>query len=96
MGMAAHLEIVRNDLSVFAHIHPSGSAPMAALMLANNDSGNGTMMTMPDGSKMVMPEKIEPSFSIPYGFPEPGLYRVFVQFKRGDRIETATFDTLVH
>ena len=29
------------------------------------------------------------------GFPKPGLYRVFVQFKRGDKVETAVFDTEV-
>lgn len=97
MGMAAHLEIVRSDLSVFAHIHPSGSAPMAALMLASNDKGAGNSdgmagMTMPG---MKMPEKVEPEFSMPYGFPKPGLYRVFVQFKRGDKVETAVFDTEV-
>jgi len=94
MGMAAHLEIVRNDLSVFAHIHPSGSAPMAAVMLAG-DSGSGSVMTMPDGSTMAMPEKVGPELSMPYGFPKPGLYRVFVQFKRASTIETAVFDVRV-
>ena len=94
MGMAAHLEIVRNDLSVFAHIHPSGSAPMAAVMLAG-DSGSGSVMTMPNGSTMAMPEKVGPELSMPYGFPKPGLYRVFVQFKRASTIETAVFDVRV-
>jgi hypothetical protein len=94
MGMAAHLEIVRNDLSVFAHIHPSGSAPMAALMLAG-DTVSGATMTMPNGSSMAMPEKIGPELSMPYGFPKPGLYRVFVQFKRAGTIETAVFDVQV-
>jgi len=94
MGMAAHLEIVRNDLSVFAHIHPSGSAPMAALMLAGN-TGGGPTMTMPDGTTMVMPEKVGPELSMPYGFPKPGPYRVFVQFKRAGTIETAVFDVQV-
>lgn len=37
MGMAAHAAIVRNDLSVFAHVHPSGSVPMASF----NDGGGG-------------------------------------------------------
>ena len=35
MGMAAHAEIIRDDLSVFAHIHPSGSVPMASMMMAS-------------------------------------------------------------
>jgi hypothetical protein len=98
MGMAAHLEIVRNDLSVFAHLHPSGSAPMAALMLASNESGANSgskTMTMADGSMMTMSAKVEPDLSIPYGFPKPGLYRVFVQFKRAGKVETAIFDVHV-
>src|SRR5207249_365252 len=39
MGMAGHAEFVRSDLSVFAHIHPAGSVPMASLMMAQKDSG---------------------------------------------------------
>ena len=35
MGMAGHAEFVSSDMSVFAHIHPAGSASMAALELAN-------------------------------------------------------------
>ena len=34
MGMTAHAEIVRSDCSVFAHIHPTGSVPMASFELA--------------------------------------------------------------
>jgi hypothetical protein len=101
LGMAAHLEIVRSDLSVFAHIHPSGSAPMAAVMLANGETGAGNApslngMSMPNDSTMAMPASVEPEFSMPYGFPKSGLYRIFVQFKRGNKIETAVFDAQVH
>jgi hypothetical protein len=99
MGMGAHVEIARSDLSVFAHIHPSGSAPMAAVMLAGDTGGASGqamagMMTR-GGSKMEMPEKVEPEFSIPYGFPKPGLYRIFLQFKRAGKVETAVFDAQV-
>jgi hypothetical protein len=101
MGMAAHLEIVRSDLSVFAHIHPSGSAPMAAVMLANGETEAGSApslkgMTMPNDSRMEMPATVEPELSMPYGFPKSGVYRIFVQFKRGNKVETAAFDTRVH
>ena len=34
MGMAGHAAFVATDGSVFAHVHPSGSVPMAALGLA--------------------------------------------------------------
>jgi hypothetical protein len=53
-------------------------------------------MTMPNDSTMAMPAKVEPELSMPYGFPKSGVYRIFVQFKRGNRIETAVFDTQVH
>ncbi len=33
---------------------------------------------------------------MPYGFPKPGHYRIFLQFKRADKIETAHFDTVVN
>jgi hypothetical protein len=91
MGMAAHAEIIGDDLSVFAHIHPSGSAPMASMMMASADDSGVAPMA---GMKMPA-EKVAPEISLPYGFPKPGLYRIFLQFKRAGRIETASFDTRV-
>ena len=98
MGMAGHAEIVRSDLSVFAHIHPDGSVAMAALELAQQNSGSSTAtnaspsMTM----SMQMPaNSMSPEVSFPYGFPKPGEYRMFVQIKRAGRIETGVFDTQV-
>ena len=35
MGMAGHAAFVKTDGTVFAHVHPEGSAAMAAVMLAN-------------------------------------------------------------
>jgi hypothetical protein len=37
-----------------------------------------------------------PNLSMPYGFPKPGRYRIFLQFKRAGKIETAYFDTAVN
>ncbi len=91
MGMAAHAEIICDDLSVFAHIHPTGSVPMASMMMASADTSGASSM-----ADMKMPnEKVSPELSIPYGFPKRGLYRIFLQFKRAGRIETASFDTHV-
>jgi hypothetical protein len=87
MGMAAHAVIVRSDFRVFAHIHPTGSIPMASLSLMAGDEP-GTMLR-----GMVMPgDKIDPHITFPYGFPRPGLYRIFVQIKRAGRVETVAFD----
>jgi hypothetical protein len=97
MGMAAHAEVVCSDLSVFAHIHPSGTVPMAALHLAeagstdrSSPTATGMAMHMP-GSSSSLPS----SFSFAYGFPHPGDYRIFVQIKRSGRVQTTVFDTRV-
>jgi hypothetical protein len=96
MGMAAHAEIVSSDLQVFAHIHPSGSVPMASLMMASTNSADSMAgMNMSDMNPNTGPA-MSPELSMPYGFPKPGHYRIFLQFKRADKIETAHFDTVVN
>jgi hypothetical protein len=95
MGMAAHAEIVSSDLQVFAHIHPSGSVPMAALMMASTNSTDSMAgMNMSDMNMNAVP--LSPNLSIPDGFPTPDHYRIFLQFKRANKIETAHFDTAVN
>jgi hypothetical protein len=89
MGMLGHAAFVRTDLSVFAHIHPSGSVAMPALALAQPDNPHsGHAMPMDDGA---LPGEV----SFPYGFPAPGAYRIFVQVRRGGAIETGVFDARV-
>jgi hypothetical protein len=93
MGMDGHLVIVKRDLTVFAHVHPSGSMPMAALMLLEKQINNGTSaMTAMSG----MHETTRPAeVTFPYGFPEPGGYRLFVQIKRNGQVQTGVFDAHV-
>jgi hypothetical protein len=97
MGMAAHAEFVSSDMSVFAHIHPAGSASMAALELANGVPKGDEAITgdhaMPDG--MSIPELPSSELTFPYGFPKPGEYRIFVQIKRAGQVETGVFDAQV-
>jgi len=40
-------------------------------------------------------EKILPTVDFPYGFPSAGRYRVFIQMKHGNTVETGVFDAEV-
>jgi hypothetical protein len=99
MGMACHAEFVRSDLTVFAHVHPAGSVSMAALELAESGLDQATeQSTQQTAAPMVMPmpsTTLPPEVSLPYGFPQPGDYRIFVQIKRSGHVETAAFDARV-
>ena len=75
MGMAAHVIVASRDGSVFAHLHPSGSISMAAL---EKFSAQRPAMRMP---VTCWPGEV----AIPYAFPQPGPYRVWVQVKRSGR-----------
>jgi hypothetical protein len=86
MGMQGHAAFVKTDRSVFAHIHPSGSAPMAAIALANGPDPHASH---------AMSASLPAVVSFPYGFPNPGEYRIFVQIKRAGRVETGVFDAKV-
>jgi hypothetical protein len=68
---------------------------LADATLANNSalppSSNPTATTEMNMPGMAM-GPIGPEVSFPYGFPKPGLYRIFVQVKYNGRVETGVFD----
>lgn len=89
MGMQGHAAFVRDDRTVFAHVHPSGSVPMPVLeLVSRNDPHAGHRM---EGDHGALPAEV----GFLYGFPKPGNYRIFVQLKRGGQIETGVFDARV-
>jgi len=92
MGMAGHAVFMRTDGAVFAHVHPAGSVSMAAAELAMGGSAapanagiaGSDMAGMHHGANSA-------EVSFPYGFPQAGDYRIFVQVRRAGRVETGAF-----
>ncbi|CAN5632242.1 hypothetical protein BH23GEM1_BH23GEM1_11800 [soil metagenome] len=104
MGMAAHAVVMRDDRSVFIHLHPSGTVPMAAQrsfdLRTPADTVIGSLsrrVTESDsaleGEHAGMAMGSEVSF--PYAFPAAGKYRIWVQVKRDGRVVTGAFDAEV-
>ena len=83
MGMPGHSIFVRRDRKVFAHVHPSGSAPMAAMEIAMPSNNPHAQHLAATPSTVTFPVQ---------GLPEPGQYRIFVQIKRAGAIVTGAFD----
>ncbi len=95
MGMLGHAAFVSVDRSVFAHIHPSGSAPMPAIALAQPMGQPMGQPENPHAGHTMMQSGPPAEVSFPYGFPKPGAYRIFVQMKRAGEIVTGVFDAEV-
>jgi len=84
MGMGGHAEFVKEDGAVFAHVHPTGSVPMASVAVASPEA----MMAMHQA-------EVGPVVTFPYGVPTPGRYRIFVQMRRAGHVETGAFGLTV-
>jgi hypothetical protein len=83
MGMAGHMLILRDDATMFAHVHPTGTVA-------------GRMGAMPRGHLAMMTEPIDGArASFPYAFPKAGFYRVWIQMKYAGSIRTGVFDVKV-
>jgi hypothetical protein len=94
---------LRDDGSVFVHLHPTGTAAMAS-QLAYTLRQPGDTVRGRLGERITAAERmsarmggrrISDTVSIPYAFPRAGRYRLFVQVRRGDRVLTGAFDAAV-
>ena len=107
MGMLSHAAVLRTDNAVFAHLHPAGNFSMAAqtFFAKKTTPPNDTAMAdMPGMANMpgmdhsmhhMHMNSGESTVSLPYQFPSPGNYRIWIQFKIADRVLTAVFDAQV-
>lgn len=104
MGVAAHAVVMREDKSVFIHLHPSGTVAMAAKrsfdLRAATDTVPGALslrVTAADSADSSAHAGMTPGnvVSFPYAFPNAGRYRIWVQVKRDGRVVTGAFDAEV-
>lgn len=105
MGMMSHAVIARNDGSVFVHLHPAGTISMASQLVYALRQSSDTAGVL--ASRITAAEKAaapmasmategEPgTVTLPYAFPQPGLYRIWVQVKVNGRVLTGSFDSQV-
>jgi hypothetical protein len=93
MGMVSHAVFMRTDGMAFTHLHPSGTIPMAITQMAQATTQGKE--ADPHSSHSMSDMNIPPEITFPYGFPQPGDYRLFVQVKRAGQIQTGVFDTRV-
>ena len=89
MGMIGHAAVTNADGSVFAHLHPAGTISMAALQKFSADL---KVAADPHAQHQMAGNTV----SIPYAFPKPGRYRLWVQVKRQGQVTTGAFDLDVH
>jgi hypothetical protein len=95
--MAAHAVVLREDGSVFIHLHPMGTvATTAQQIFRARDRGDttarGRLRADALRDSTTMPMTFTGALSFPYEFPKAGRYRIWVQAKPGREILTGAFD----
>jgi hypothetical protein len=99
LEMAAHAVVMRDDGSVFVHLHPMGTVSTAAqTVFALRDRGDTTAggRVRVESAPAMTGMSMRGELSFPYEFPTAGRYRIWVQVKRGGRVLTGAFTADVH
>jgi hypothetical protein len=103
LGMPGHAVVVRDDGSVFIHLHPMGTvSPTAQATFTLRRMGDtaigavASRIAAQDSAMAAMTHSFPGGrIFFPYAFPQPGRYRIWVQVKRGGWVQTAAFDARV-
>jgi hypothetical protein len=93
MGMPAHAVVVRDDGSVFVHLHPSGTISMASQGLFDSREAGAPPADPHAGH--YPPAAGGATLTFPYAFPRAGRYRLWVQVKVEGTVRTGVFDLSV-
>jgi hypothetical protein len=101
LGMAAHAVIVRDDESVFIHLHPMGTVSTTAQLVfrardAGDTTARGRIKPGLIGKTAMAAMPMTGQFILPYEFPKPGRYRMWVQARPSRDVLTGVFDVIVH
>jgi hypothetical protein len=88
VGMEGHMVVLRDDFEIYAHVYPRGT-------LASPSGEPAAEASQPTDGAPTTLEGLPPVARFPYGFPQDGLYRLWVQMKRDDRVYTGVFDIRV-
>jgi hypothetical protein len=112
LGMTGHLVVSRRDGTVFTHLHPGGSASMAAMQLsalraegklplrvASGQEDPICKLPSPGAKELAWingPGEAEGIVAFPYAFPRAGQYRLWLQVRMKGQIQTAVFDVTVN
>lgn len=93
LGMYAHTVIWKNDGKVFTHLHPLGTISMTSqLLFARRENGERDLANKPLDIYCGPPPE---AITVPYAFPEPGQYKMWVQVKVAGEVRTEAFDVSV-
>ena len=92
MGMLSHAAVLRKDGSFFVHLHPAGSINLAAQARFEQAEGDGRGAVVPHRRHVLDRDRALNEVAFPFVFPDAGVYRLVVQVKVGDTVETAAFD----
>jgi hypothetical protein len=100
LSMLSHAAIRRHDGAVFTHLHPAGSISVASQQLFElRDQGKPpsiiTAETLEKFCRVPTIEERRRTVTFPYAFPQPGPYRMWIQFKVAGEVRTAVFDVRV-
>jgi hypothetical protein len=97
LGMAAHAVVLRDDESVFIHLHPMGTVATTAQQIykardRGDTTARGRLKADALADSSTMPMSFAGALAFPYEFPKAGRYRIWVQAKPGRDILTGAFD----